>query len=202
MHTSKHLFLGLMASLSMAACTTVPTQLQGEYAAVSPARVDPSAFGTSVRWGGIIIDARNETNRTCFEVLSRELDRYLRPKVEDATAGRFIACKDGFFDPEVFSKGREVTLVASIKGIEEHKIDDFNYRYPLLEVADLVLWEERQDVLIYRDFYDPFWYPYAWGSPFYGYYPYHRGGWGYGRSGYAVTRQTLPGPARLDPEGK
>jgi outer membrane lipoprotein len=202
MHTSKQLILGLMASLSMAACTTVPTQLQGEYATISPARVDPSAFGTSVRWGGIIIDAKNETNRTCFEVLSRELDRYLRPKVEDATAGRFIACKDGFFDPEVFAKGREVTLVASIKGIEERKIDDFNYRYPLLEVTDLVLWEERQDVLIYRDFYDPFWYPYAWGSPFYGYYPYYRGGWGYGRSGYAVTRQTLPGPARLEPEKK
>ncbi len=194
--------LALLASLAMSACTTVPTQLQGDYAAISPARVEPASFGTSVRWGGIIIDAKNESNRTCFEVLSRELDRYMRPKIEDLTAGRFIACKDGFYDPEVFAKGREVTLVANIKGIEEHKVDDFNYRYPVLEVSDLVLWEERKDVLIYRDFYDPYWYPYAWGNPYYGFYPYYRGGMGYGRSGYAVTRQTLPGPAKLDPKEK
>ncbi len=202
MRTRKQLVFGLLASLSLAACTSVPTQLQGEYATVSPARVNQATFGSSVRWGGIIIDAKNETNRTCFEILSRELDRFYRPKIEDATAGRFIACKDGFYDPEVFAKGREVTLVAAIRGIEERKVDSFNYRYPVLEVSDLVLWEERQDVLVYRDFYDPYWYPYAWGNPYYGYYPYHRGGLGFGRSGYAVTRQTLPGPARLDPKEK
>jgi outer membrane lipoprotein len=200
------LLIALLASLLMSACTSIPTQLQGEYADVSPARVEPSSFGTPVRWGGIIIDAKNEPTRTCFEVLSRELDQYMRPKVEDITAGRFIACQEGFFDPEVFAKGREVTLVANITGIEEHKIDEFNYRYPLLEVNDLVLWEERQDVLYYNDIYSPYMYPYAWGSPYYGYYPYYRGGWGYGgyggRSGYAVTRQTLPGPAKLEPDKK
>lgn len=207
MQTLNPILIFLLASLGLTACTTVPTQLQGEYADVSPARVEPASFGTAVRWGGIIIDAKNEPQRTCFEVLSRELDKYLRPKVEDLTSGRFIACKDGFYDPEVFAKGREVTLVANITGIEEHKVDEFNYRYPLLEVSDLVLWEERQDVLYYHDFYNPYWYPYAWGAPYYGYYPYYRGGFGYGygyggRSGYAVTRQTLPDPARLDPKDK
>lgn len=202
MSTHGNLIFALLACLSMSACTSIPTQLQGEYAVISPARVDPSTFGTPVRWGGVIIDARNETNRTCFEILSRELDRYYRPKVEDITAGRFIACQDGFFDPEVFSKGREVTLVADIKGIEERKIDEFTYRYPLLQVNDLVLWEVRKDVIIYRDHFDPYWYPYAWGSPFYGYYPYNRGSFGYGRSDQAYIRQTLPGPARLDPEDK
>ena len=193
---------GLALALTLTACTSVPTQLEGDYAEISPARVQASEFGTPVCWGGIIIDAKNEENRTCFEVLSRELDKYLRPKVEDRTAGRFIACKDGFFDPEVFAKGREVTLVAAIEGIEEHKIDEFNYRYPVLQVNDLVLWEERQEVLVYRDYYDPYWYPYAWGNPYYGYYPYYRGSMGYGRSGYAYTRQTLPGPAKLDPADK
>jgi outer membrane lipoprotein len=195
-------FLGL---LSLAACTTIPTELQGEYANVSPARVEPASFGSTVRWGGVIIDAKNEQQRTCFEVLSRELDKYLRPKVEDITSGRFIACQDGFSDPEVFAKGREVTLVANITGIEERKIDEFNYRYPVLQVNDLVLWEERQDVMYYHDYYDPYWYPYAWGAPYYGYYPYYRGGFGYPygpRSGYAVTRQTLPGPAQLEPREK
>lgn len=205
MHTQIKLISAFLGILSLAACTTIPTQLQGEYASVSPARVDPASFGTTVRWGGIIIDAKNESQRTCFEVLSRELDKYMRPKVEDITSGRFIACQDGFSDPEVFAKGREVTLVANITGVEERKIDEFNYRYPVLQVNDLVLWEERKDVMYYHDYYDPYWYPYAWGSPYYGYYPYYRGGFGYGygaRGGYAVTRQTLPNPAKLEPEKK
>ena len=50
-------------------------------------------------------------------MLSRELDKYLRPVQEDFTAGRYIACKAGFQDPVVFSKGREVTTIGEISNI-------------------------------------------------------------------------------------
>jgi outer membrane lipoprotein len=191
--------LACLGALALAGCTTVPTQLEGDFPDISPARVDASVFGQTVRWGGIIIDAKNEPNRTCFEVLSRELGTYLRPNVEDRTAGRFIACKDGFYDPEVFSKGREVTLTGRIDRVEDRQIEEFNYRYPVIEVDELVLWEERQDVLVHRDYYyDPFWYPYYWGRPYWGYYPYYRHPFGYW--GHTTIRQTLPGPARLEPE--
>lgn len=189
----------LILGAALASCTTVPTQLEGEYAAISPARVDPAVFGQTVRWGGIIVDTKNEADRTCFEVLSRELGSHLRPKLEDRTAGRFIACKSGFFDPEVFAKGREVTLTGRIDRIEEHKIEAFDYRYPVLEVDELVLWEERQDVVVHRDYhYDPFWYPYYWGRPYWGYYPYYRHPHGIG--GSFTVRKSLPGPVRLDSE--
>ena len=183
--------------MALSSCTTVPTQLQGEYPAVSPARVDSTVYGTQVRWGGIIIDTRNDEDRTCFEVLSRNLGTYMRPKVEDSTLGRFIACKPGFYDPEVFSKGREVTLTGTVNTIEEHQIDEFNYRYPVVETNDLVLWEKRKNIIVY-DRYDPFYYPYygrgGWGYPYYR-YPY------YGRSNFPgrthiYTRQSLPGPSR------
>ncbi len=193
-------------TLLFSACTTIPEQLQGTYAEISPARVEPSVYGSSVLWGGVIIDAKNRENNTCFEILSREMDKYRRPLVEDRTSGRFIACKPGFYDPEVFAKGREVTITGTIRNIEARQIDEFSYRYPVLDIDELVLWEVRQEVLVYNN-YDPFYYPYYWGYGFgYG-YPYHRYPYygGFPRHSYGGTariRKTLPDPAVTSPRHK
>jgi outer membrane lipoprotein len=188
-----------IAVLALSACTTVPEQIQGSYANVSPARVEPAVFGSAVRWGGTIIDARNEENDTCFEVLSRSLDKYLRPELTDQTAGRFIACKPGFYDPEVFARGREVTLTGRIRNIEVREIDDFSYRYPVLDVDELILWEVREQVLVIDHPYDPFFYPYYWGGPYGGYYPYYRHGYPMNSRSYGRTRTLLPDPAVMTP---
>jgi len=187
-----------IALLAVSACTTVPEQIQGTYANISPARVEPAAFGQSVRWGGSIIDARVEEDSTCFEVLSRALDKYLRPELSDQTSGRFIACKAGFYDPEVFARGREVTLTGRIRNIEVRQIDDFSYRYPVIDVDQLVLWEVRQEVMVIDHPYDPFYYPYYWGGPYWGYPPHYYHAPMHGRS-YARTRTLLPDPAEVTP---
>jgi len=186
--------LAVLAVL-ISGCTTVPEQIQGDYADISPARVEPALFGSQVRWGGTIIDAVNEEDSTCFEVLSRELDKYLRPRLEDRTAGRFIACKAGFYDPEVYARGREVTLTGRIRSIEVRQVDEFDYRYPVIDVDQLILWEVRQEVLVIDQPYDPFFYPYYWG--YYPYYPYYYPM--HGRS-YGRTRLLLPDPAIVQPE--
>jgi len=199
------IFIAGCATAAMSACTSVPTQLQGEFDAVSPARVNASEFGRNVRWGGVLIDTRNEADKTCFEVLSRDLDRYMRPEVSDTTAGRFIACTTGFYDPEVYSKGREVTVTGQIKELEERKIEEFDYRYPVLAVNDLVLWQKRKNVLVYNAPYSPFYYPYYWGGAWGGYYPYYRYpygayGPGYGAGfggGYMYERQLTPDASEI-----
>lgn len=199
---AKNTLLNVAAAIAatvLVSCTAVPVQLEGEYATVSPARVEPDVFGTNVRWGGVLVDTRNEQNRTCFEVLSRQLDKYMRPLVEDTTSGRFIACTNGFHDPEVYAKGREVTIVGQIQSVEVRKIEEFDYRYPVLEVSDMVLWEKRKTVMRYQGGYDPFYYPYYWGRPYWGgYYPYYRypgpqfgGGYGFG-GGYMYSRELEP----------
>lgn len=195
----RKLLPALAVMVIASACTTVPAQLEGSYRFISPAEVDAGALGSPVRWGGVIVETRNEEDMTCFEVLSRELGKYLRPQVNDRTAGRFIACKPGFHDPEVYSKGREVTLTGRISNIEVRQIDEFNYRYPVVEVDELVLWEERQDVFVY-DRYDPFYSPYYWGyGPYRGYYyqPFYRAP-GFGVHGRATVRKTLPEPAEAE----
>jgi len=196
--------------LILSACTTIPEQLQGTYSEISPARVEPSAYGSSVRWGGVIIDAKNTEDSTCFEILSHEMDKTMRPKVEDRTRGRFIACKSGFHDPEVFAKGREVTVTGTIRNIEAKQVDEFSYRYPVLEIDELVLWEKRKDVLVYNK-YDPFYYPYYWGYGFaYGFpyyrhpyyrYPYYRYPYySFGRIGH--IRRTKPESAHKTPRNR
>lgn len=160
--------------LAVASCTTVPEQLQGEFPQLAPSQVDPGAFGTRVRWGGVILATHHEENRTCLEILSRELDAYLRPEREDYTAGRYIACKDGFQDPEVFARGREVTTIGPIRNIRVREIEGFAYRFPVVDAERLVLWEKRRKVLVYRGYHDPLYYP--WGYPYWGRYrpfPYH-----------------------------
>jgi outer membrane lipoprotein len=184
--------------LAVSGCTTVPEQIQGTYAEISPARVEPAVFGQSVRWGGSIIDAQVEKNSTCFEILSRGLDKYLRPQLTDQTAGRFIACKAGFYDPEVFTRGREVTLTGRIRNIEIRQIDEFSYSYPVIDVDQLVLWEVRQEVMVIDHPYDPFYHPYYWGDPYWGPYPYYRHPHMPTRS-YARTRTLLPDPAEVTP---
>ena len=174
--------------LALAACTTVPEQIQGEYPDISPARVEPGVIGEDVRWGGVILKSRNRGDQTCYEILSRELDKYLRPMQEDYTSGRFIACKDGFQDPLVFNKGREITATGTIRNIKVRNVDEFQYNYPVLDIDTLVLWEKRRHVVVYRGYSSP-WH--------YGHYRGYRGwGWGYSpwghTRGYAEARTLLP----------
>jgi len=203
--------------LALSACTTIPEQIQGTYPEISPARVEPSVFGSSVRWGGVIVGSSAKDSQSCLEILSHDLDKYLRPKLEDNTAGRFIACQPGFLDPMVFAAGREITITGTIEKIDVRKVEEFDYRYPVVQVEDLVLWQKRKVVMRYRGFGDPFYDPFY--NPFYGPYygsfygprfgragywggwggyPYYWGGFpGYG-PGYFEPQELLPGPAVIE----
>jgi outer membrane lipoprotein len=192
--------------LALSACTAIPEQIQGTYPEITPVRVGPSVFGSDVRWGGVIVGSSANDKQSCLEILSHELDKYLRPKRQDSTGGRFIACQSSFLDPMVFAPGREITVTGNIKNIEIRKVEDFDYRYPVLQVEDLVLWQKRRVVMRYRGFNDPFYNPWygrgaywggywggygnRWGSPYGPYSPYS--------SGYLEPRELLPGPAIIE----
>ena len=106
--------LTILTGLLCSACTTIPEQLEGEYSALTPKQTLEKDLQTPVRWAGIILETRPEDGHTCFEILGRQLDREMRPKSSDQSTGRFIACKPGFYDPEVFKAKREVTVTGKI----------------------------------------------------------------------------------------
>lgn len=172
--TPRLLLAGGLALL-LAACSSVPKPLQGEYPPLAPRAVSERDIGTQLRWGGIILAARPEQDRTCFEILSRELGSSMRPRDVDLTQGRFIACHQGFHDPEVFGKGREVTVIGQLQQIDLRKVGDYDYRYPVLEADFITMWPERPDIII-QDYHDPFYHPWYWGPYSYPYaYPFYRG---------------------------
>jgi outer membrane lipoprotein len=164
--------------LALGACATAPVPLKGEFSPLKPAdSVAANHSGERVRWGGEIIKVEPGTNSTCFEILSRELDSGARPISRDKSDGRFIACRTGFYDPEVFVKGRDLTVVGSVDGTEKGRVGQFDYTYPRVAADAVYLWPKRPLVVQQRGGwpYDPFWGP--------GFGPYWGGG-GYWGGGY------------------
>lgn len=153
----------------LSACTSIPEQLKGEYTPLVPERTSDQDMETAVRWGGVVLETRPESDFTCFEILSKALEKSMRPQNSDQSSGRFIACKPGFYDPEVFEKGREVTLTGEVIHIDVRKVGEYDYHFPVVDIEFLSLWPKRRQVIHY-DFYGPY-RPYYWHYPYYG-YPY------------------------------
>ena len=139
--------LTVAAVLLLAGCTTLPRPLQGEFAPLQPAdAARDGAVGAPVRWGGRIVSVQPEADRTCFEIVAITLGRDARPLRRDHSPGRFLACRAGYYEPEIFQPGRDVTLVGRVEGFETRKVGDFDYRYPRIDAGVVYLWPERRDV--------------------------------------------------------
>jgi len=175
--------LALTAAIALlGGCVTVPQPLQGNYTNITTASAQQGgAGGTIVRWGGEIIKTEPGPQETCFYILSRPLDSQARPTRgnEGENQGRFVACRTGFYDPEVFTRGRELTVTGTVHGTVTQKVGDYDYAYPCVEANVVYLWPKRVANYGYPGYYDPYWGG-PWGGPgFYG-----DGFWGGGFGGY------------------
>lgn len=161
---------------ALAGCASVPDPLEGEQytEAFYPEQAVDRSLGAKVRWGGTVVETRPQPDRTCIEILAHELDRNSRPTLSDDANGRFIACRDEFIDPEIFVKGREVTVVGELSQFQDGKVGEFDYQYPLVTADSVYLWPERADYPAYGYYpYGSLYYaPYFHG--FHGFYGFHR----------------------------
>lgn len=142
----------------LGACANTPKPLQGQFAALLPAEAAARQANESapLRWGGRIVRVETQASRSCFEIVGQTLDQNGRPLRSDRSEGRFLACRDGFYDPEVFQANREVTVTGRLAGHEQRRIGDYDYRYPRLEADVIYLWPERRDVRVIVERV-PFW---------------------------------------------
>ncbi len=156
------------AVLLLSACTAVPEQFKGDYSTITPEATHNGNLQTRVRWGGVILETRPEGDHTCFEILSKSLESSMRPTNTDTSQGRFVACRPGFYDPEVFKKGREVTITGVIIHIDVRKVGDYDYHFPVVDIDFISLWPERVD-RVYYNYYGAY-APYYWNYPYVGMY--------------------------------
>lgn len=140
-----------LAAMALAGCVTHPAPLQGGYAEMTPHQATEGTHtGLPVRWGGRIIQVEPQQDRTCFQMLGIQLDATGRPmRSSDRFDGRFLACRDGFYDPAIFQPGREVTFTGRIDAYEERKIGEYDYRLARMDADVVYLWgiRERVDVI-------------------------------------------------------
>lgn len=136
----------------LAACATQPKPLQGQFDTLTPHQaVVGDHTGASVRWGGRIIRTEPRPDRTCFEVISTQLNADGRPVwASDNTWGRFIACRTGFYDPALFEPNREVTFTGRIEAYEKRKVEGYVYDFPRVSADVVYLWPKREQVDVAR----------------------------------------------------
>jgi outer membrane lipoprotein len=180
----KRFSIAILAAMLLSACASqIPQQIRNvpeNSPSVAEVRSDgEQLIGTRVRWGGTIADVENRESQTWIEIVARELQDNARPRESDSSQGRFLARVDGFLDPAIYSKGREITVVGDILGKKTRTIDEYEYRYPVVEVESHYLWEPLPEYryarypyhyspLFYDPFfYDPFYDPFYWRRPYY-----------------------------------
>jgi outer membrane lipoprotein len=145
------------AALTLSACATPPASLSGAFADITVAQAQrQDLVGQRVRWGGEIVSTKPEKSRTCFEVVSRPLDRAARPRRTDQSDGRFVACAAGFYDPAVYAPHRELTVVGTLEASTSGKIGEYEYRCPQVQAEHVYLWSRRH--VEGGDYYDPWLY--------------------------------------------
>jgi outer membrane lipoprotein len=163
------MLLALALTTALAGCATAPKPLQGQFVALEPEQAaQQGSTGDVVRWGGKIVDVHTEKLFSCFEIVGAPLSSSGRPRDVDASNGRFLACRSGFYEPEVFAAGREVTISGRVEGFETRKVGDYDYRYPRVAADVIYLWPEHTYYDDHRYMYGPGW-GWGWGM-----------GWGHG----------------------
>jgi outer membrane lipoprotein len=126
-------------------------------------RENPDQYkGKTVLFGGVIVETEVRPQETKILILDTALDRSKRPDNVDVSDGRFIALHRGYLDPAIYAAGREITVVGEVSGKEERPLGAISYRYPVVTIDRLMLWEKRGNAVYYyygsswmRDAYPP-----------------------------------------------
>ncbi len=113
--------------------------------------------GLPVRWGGTIVGVENKPDVTVLQIVSRPLLRSGRPQHNDKTDGRFLAEIQEFLDPEIITIGRDITLVGTVGQVQQGRVGQADYRFPVLSVFDYRLWKTASE--IEKSNVYPYYYP-------------------------------------------
>jgi len=150
-YSEKTVMKGVLAALllsALAGCASVPLLIReppADNPTLADVQTNPTTFmNRRVRWGGIIVSARNIENRAEVEILAKALGDDGRPEPGDVSLGRFLVNSDGFLDPALYSVGREVTVYGVLQNVLVRNIGTHPYLYPLVNAAQLYVWTEQR----------------------------------------------------------
>lgn len=171
----------LTGVLALGACATTPSPLSGKFSSVTPREAQSGHDqGEPVRWGGVIVTTEPGKTETCFRMLATPLGRTGKPAkaTQSNFQGRFLACAKGYYEPELYARGRRVTFVGTIDGLTHEKIGKYDYPYPRIQATVVYLWPRevvhpQTNVYYMNGWWGPYggfnWWPWwgysTWGAP-------------------------------------
>ena len=131
--------------------------------------------------GGLVVKTTNTENGSLIEAVYIPVDSQGYLKGREYADGRYLALYPrgaGILDPEIYRKGREVTIAGVLTGVQKGKLDNADYLYPVFEIKQVYLWEESRQYSMppyYGYPYSPWYYPpYAAPYPYWWYDPFWR----------------------------
>ncbi len=125
--------------------------------------------GVPIRWGGTIIEVRNEEEYSEIHVIYYPLNIYGRPKLRKQNGGRFLMQSKKFLDPAIYVEGAEITIAGTLNGEIERIIGNKTIKLPLITSSGSFLWPNFKSVPFpYYNRFGP--YPYYGLSPYLGSY--------------------------------
>ncbi len=101
---------------------------------------DSTLLDRQVLWGGVIVESHNAADHTELTVLAYPLDADQEPDTSKDAIGRFLLRKPGYLETLVYAPKREITVVGTVKKIQERTVGDTSYRYPVVEADRIHLW--------------------------------------------------------------
>jgi outer membrane lipoprotein len=149
MTTSRRLAFTLLVPTLwlLSACATTSDCVK----AVGPSGLTPAKVvalgqgqGSVVTWGGVIASTRNLERDTEIETIGYALDRCGKPVKGDDPQGRFIVRQPGFLEPADYRAGRRITATGRIGPLQEGRVGDAPYTFPVLENPVVRLWPDSQ----------------------------------------------------------
>ena len=126
----------------------------------------------TARWGGTLIDVKNDEAETTLQLLAFPLNYYGRPNLSASTLGRFLVRSNDFLDPALYVKSSELTVSGRLVDLNTRKVGQKVLSLPVIELQQIYLWPEYRPTYYCGDGYSPY------------YSSYHYGGYGYRRSHY------------------
>jgi outer membrane lipoprotein len=136
----------LLASVLLTACASTPefdtTQVDRSLTPQSVIAEQQISLNKIALWGGTVLDTKNLKDSTQIEVLAYPLNTYERPQLDKQPLGRFIILHQGYLEPATYSQGRLVTVKGLISDIQEGKVGESMYSYPVISSQQLHLWSK------------------------------------------------------------
>lgn len=155
----------VLASIILAACSTVPEDLRVEddnqlVAYPDAVKNISAAKNKQARWGGEIVAVKNGKDKTMLELIYFKSYSSSKPKPSDDSLGRFRVYVDTFLEPGIYKKGRLVSALGTIGGLESSQVGERNIKLPVLKKAAIYLWPKVENDQWKNRWDDPFW-PYS-----------------------------------------